>query len=584
MDQLEQLKKYMEEGSYENAVALLPSIKERSLKSASDIMLLARAYGKCADFVHADKLFKKAYKIRPSKLLYRDMIEICLECGRTDVADEYYATYSNLAPGDTFGLNVLEYRIEKKKGTPAKELIGILKELNEYDYTEEWSYELAKAYHKAGMRDECIEELTRIVDTFSPDSAVSVKSKTLLSYYRGEISAEEITARGKKRAEEEHASAIGENAEPAEEDSDAEPAEEDSDAESEEETWITDTDDVSYETEAVQVNDGGDEVQPAQDEEPYAEKTLEELIIEAEEEIVAEIEDEKASEERAEEFGVEKPAESADTVELFSPRLFLGPDDIKETKAKRVIIDKRIRIEDVCKNFFRIAGVRRQIFNCLDLAISERDKLFICITGEEGTGRTSLGTRLVRLLFLMGALKSDKVVRTDAGRAEATDASVLKEMLQKYNVLIENAGSLSEESIAVLTSISGDRKSGTLVLLEDNSKNINALLRNASGLREIVNNRIHLTKYDTEELLGFAYDICRDSEYLLSMDAADKLKNTLESGRMGESRRFAYVVDTVNKAVAEADARYAPEILKMAAEAAFSENCTLIITGDDITP
>lgn len=588
MDQLEQLKKYMEEGSYENAVALLPSVKEKSLKSASDLMLLARAYGKCADFAHADKLFKKAYKIRPSKLLFRDMIEICVECGRTDAAEEYYDKYSDLASGDTFGLSVLKYRIEKKKGTSAKELIVILKEINDYEYTEEWSYELAKAYHKAGMRDECIDELTRIVETFDAESAAAVKSKTLLAYYRGEISAEEITARGKKREAEERESVISPVSEETSDDVDTADGElEDEETENEENAVeepdedASDADYLNPEPESLDEDDS--EAIAEQEDEPCA-KSVEELTIEAEDEIAAEIEDEKAAEERAEEFGFEKPVEKADAVDLFQPKIILGPDDIKESKAKRIIINNQIRVEDVCKNFFRIAGVRHQIFNCLDLAVSERDKLFLCITGEAGTGRTSLATRLVRVLFLMGILKTDNVVRADAGKLENTDSASFKNMLQKYNVLVENAGKLNEESAAVLTEISGDRKSGTIAILEDNSKNINALLRTASGLREIVNNRIHLTKYDTEELLGFAYDICKDEEYYLSQAAADKLKELLESGRMGESRRFSFVMDVMNKAVEEADRRYAPGILKMAAEAAFSEGYSLIITEDDITP
>ena len=101
MDKLAQLKEYMEAGKYEAAVALLPEIKENKAKTAPEMMLLAGAYGKCADFEHAERLFKKAYKIRPSKLLFRDMIDICIECGRTDEAESYYEHYKEVASSDS---------------------------------------------------------------------------------------------------------------------------------------------------------------------------------------------------------------------------------------------------------------------------------------------------------------------------------------------------------------------------------------------------------------------------------------------------------------------------------------------------
>ncbi|MCQ2536767.1 MAG: hypothetical protein MJ124_00025 [Lachnospiraceae bacterium] len=429
--------------------------------------------------------------------------------------------------------------------------------------------------------------------SFDPEEGVAIKAKTLLSYYRGEISADEIKARGKQRDEKEHREAIEGVAEaPIEVTVEPEPVEE---ADPAAEPEATAEPEPAAEVEPAAAPEPVEETDPATDEEPIAEPepevtaeplaeavtelSTERIIAEAENEIIEQLEEEKEAAEKMAEEEREK-----NNVPLFAPKFTLSQDDLKDSKAKRVIVKNQIHIEDVCKNFFRVADVRHQIFNSLDLAVNERDKIYMCVTGEPGIGKTTLAARLVRLFFLAGVLKTDRLARADAKMLGNNGPRSLKNMLKKYNVLVENAGSLSDECIEALVAQAGDRKSGTCVVLEDNSRNINTIFRNSTALRELANNRIHLTKYDNNDLLGFAYDICRENEYLLAQSAADAILETLENKRMNESVRFAYVMEIMKKAVREADRRYAPGILKMAAEAAFSEDYSLVLTDEDIKP
>ena len=67
-----------------------------------------------------------------------------------------------IAPHDILNY-VLKYEICKAQGANIETLIGILEELKEQEYTEEWAFELACLYHKAGMADKCVEACDELV-------------------------------------------------------------------------------------------------------------------------------------------------------------------------------------------------------------------------------------------------------------------------------------------------------------------------------------------------------------------------------------------------------------------------------------
>ncbi|MCR5583808.1 MAG: hypothetical protein K6F63_00030 [Lachnospiraceae bacterium] len=187
----DRLKDLLADEKYDEAVALLPQIKEKRARTASDFIALAKTYGKKGDFIHAEKLFKKAYRLRPSKLMYHDVMDVCLETGHIKDAEEYLAEYSTLPSHDEYSRAVYAYRILKKKDADRQTVIEALKEITQNEYNEKWAYELAKQYYKAGMEDECKAECEKIVNAFKM-SPVASKASMLLAYYNGEVTAEEI--------------------------------------------------------------------------------------------------------------------------------------------------------------------------------------------------------------------------------------------------------------------------------------------------------------------------------------------------------------------------------------------------------
>lgn len=87
-------------------------------------------------------------------IIYR-LAEVAVRTKSFDEAKEYYQEFVEIAPHDNLKY-VLKYEISKAQGADIGTLIGILEELKEQEYSEEWAYELAYLYHKAGMSEKCI--------------------------------------------------------------------------------------------------------------------------------------------------------------------------------------------------------------------------------------------------------------------------------------------------------------------------------------------------------------------------------------------------------------------------------------------
>ena len=94
-------------------------------------------------------------------IIYR-LAEVAIKMGDYDAATEYYDEFVEIAPHDDLRY-VLKYSIKKGQGASYDELIEILEEFKEQEYTEEWAYELAYLYHKAGKTEKCIEACDELI-------------------------------------------------------------------------------------------------------------------------------------------------------------------------------------------------------------------------------------------------------------------------------------------------------------------------------------------------------------------------------------------------------------------------------------
>ena len=170
----------IDEHKYNKALTVIRTIDIRQVKGLSDLSAFAEVFTKTEQFDAAKATYLRIYrKSRTRRVLYR-LIYLAIRTNSLDEAEEYYQEFVRMNPNARDAL-ILRYRIDKAAGAPIGQLIEILEALKEEEYIEEWAYELAKLYYKAGRYQECHEECSDIVLWFGHGEIVD-RAKKLNEY------------------------------------------------------------------------------------------------------------------------------------------------------------------------------------------------------------------------------------------------------------------------------------------------------------------------------------------------------------------------------------------------------------------
>lgn len=159
----EEIDKLMEQQKYADAVRLADTIDWRRVKSASTLAKIAELYKLNKRFEECRDLLEMAYDRNPgNRNVVYGLCEISLEFGDIVEAIEYFKEFAKLAPRDT-GVYTLRYRIYEAQNVGYEDRIELLEELKKKDRIEEWEYELAYLYHRAGFATKCVEECDELI-------------------------------------------------------------------------------------------------------------------------------------------------------------------------------------------------------------------------------------------------------------------------------------------------------------------------------------------------------------------------------------------------------------------------------------
>jgi len=196
---IEEIRKKIEEGDLQTAQKILDTMDLKKIRNILDMNLIAEVYVGNGKYEEAKEWYLKIYDETHSRKSLFNLLNIIIKLNELEDALYYYEQYEKIAPNDFYNY-VFRYYIEKLKGGTYENQIAILEELKRQDYIEEWAYELAKLYYKAGMEEECIRECSDIILWFGEGPYVE-KAKILRSYYLGEAGKEEIMQELKRRAQ-----------------------------------------------------------------------------------------------------------------------------------------------------------------------------------------------------------------------------------------------------------------------------------------------------------------------------------------------------------------------------------------------
>ena len=173
-DLMKEIKNCTYEQDYETAVTLAQKLELNKIKNVSSLCLLGEIFLHEGENELAEKVLLKAYEKMPKGRRALDMLtSLYIDKGSYSDAEYYYKEFISVASRDLHRY-ILRYRLDKGKGERSSVLIHTLEQLKDYEYIEEWAYELAKLYAEAGEEKKCIRECDEIALWFGTGEYVDL--------------------------------------------------------------------------------------------------------------------------------------------------------------------------------------------------------------------------------------------------------------------------------------------------------------------------------------------------------------------------------------------------------------------------
>ena len=127
-----------------------------------------------------ERILLRVYEEKNTRRILDLLTTLYIDKGEYSEAEYYYKEFIGVASRDLHRY-ILRYRLDKGKGERLSVLIDTLEKLKDYEYIEEWAYELATLYEASGETKKCIHECDEIVLWFGHgeyvDKAIALKCK-----------------------------------------------------------------------------------------------------------------------------------------------------------------------------------------------------------------------------------------------------------------------------------------------------------------------------------------------------------------------------------------------------------------------
>lgn len=164
---LNQMNHYVDQKKYKEAMDVVDSIDWRRVKNVRNLCVVGEIYAANKRYEESREIFLLAYHRAPigKNILYR-LIEVSLKMKDVQEAEEFFEEFQEVAPNDS-NQYILRYKISKAENASLEEQIRILEDYKEREFTERWSYELAKLYYQNGDTKKCLELCNDIILWFN---------------------------------------------------------------------------------------------------------------------------------------------------------------------------------------------------------------------------------------------------------------------------------------------------------------------------------------------------------------------------------------------------------------------------------
>lgn len=138
---------------------------------------------------------------------------------------------------------------------------------------------------------------------------------------------------------------------------------------------------------------------------------------------------------------------------------------------------------------------------------------FIMISGAEGSGRTSLATRLIKASQLYPDSVGKKIAKTTGSELNKKNIAQIFEKMAQGSLIVEKAEELSSETLNSLYQEMKKYKKRLQVYFLGRTKPLTAALKRNEDLYEACGHKITLPIYRNDDLVAFARAYARGQKY-----------------------------------------------------------------------
>lgn len=174
--------------------------------------------------------------------------------------------------------------------------------------------------------------------------------------------------------------------------------------------------------------------------------------------------------------------------------------------------------EKIFAYFTSVNGMKKQLIELLDEERNFRGKEDskegnLIITGHPGNGKTTLAIDIVKAIQKQRKVKGAKLAKVSGDGFNKKNPEEVIQKLGGGALIIERAGSLKAEVVELLSEAMEGFTGGLLVILEDDFKEIERLMKNHEGFAAKFNRTVDIPIFSNDELVAFGKSYAEEKEY-----------------------------------------------------------------------
>ncbi|MDO5292591.1 MAG: hypothetical protein Q4F05_07565 [bacterium] len=449
-----EIRKLVDNKMYQKAFMILETIDVNRVRILTDLSVYAEVYIQTGHYDKAKKLLLRIRSKSNSRRVVGQLIKLAIKEQNVQDAEAYYKEYEEIAPRDTEKF-ILRYRIDRMKGEGIDVLISSLEKLKEYDYIERWSYELAKLYQKAGMKEKCIRECSDIILWFG-DGVIVEKAKMLKAMY----------------------------------------------TEDKELAKTKDLSDVTLQVKSILHQE------KVEEKEETKEEKQEQIVLKTEEQVQEETKSMDSS------ANIKKILENQDDIQYNHKSIQEIPKDGDSSVDYKYIYENET-LQAIFKEHLELEGMRRQIASYLNQALKANQATPFAITGEESSHCMTLAKEMAKAIHELNIFETCRLAKITAAKLNKIKLADNYERLKDSFVVIEEASLLTEECQSDIINMLTDMKGHIIVILVDKKENLAAFLNQSKEFGSCFSHTLQIEYRSKEELMDLASHLFETSEFEL---------------------------------------------------------------------